>query len=100
VYSFLDSYAMALADVHPHVVSVTEAVTRGVSGLVKDVEQGEDVVVARRGHPVAAVVSMRRLEQLRSLESDLRDIALVLTARRDRHRRACRARRGDHRVWI
>lgn len=70
---------MALADFHPHVVSVTEAVTRGVPGLVKDVEHGEDVVVARRGHPVAAVVSMRRLEQLRSLEADLRDIALVLT---------------------
>lgn len=79
LYGFLYSYAMALADFHPHVVSVTEAVTRGVPGLVKDVEQGEDVVVARRGHPVAAVVSIRRLEQLRSLESDLRDIALVLT---------------------
>jgi prevent-host-death family protein len=50
-----------------------------VPGLVNDAERGEDVVVARRGRAVAAVVSMRRLEQLRTLEEDLRDIGLVLT---------------------
>jgi prevent-host-death family protein len=59
-------------------MSVSDAATRGVSGLVKDAEHGEDVIVARHGRPVAAVVSMARLEQLRSLESELRDIALVL----------------------
>lgn len=48
-------------------------------GLVRDAEQGEDIVVARRGHAVAAIVSMRRLDQLRSMEADLRDIGLVLT---------------------
>lgn len=70
---------MDIAAFHPHVASVTEAASRGVPGLVKDAERGEDVIVSRRGAPVAAVVSMRRLDQLRSLESDLRDIALVLT---------------------
>ena len=37
------------------------------------------MLVARRGSPVACVVSMRRLEELNELEADLRDIALVLT---------------------
>jgi antitoxin (DNA-binding transcriptional repressor) of toxin-antitoxin stability system len=64
---------MALVGFHPHVVSVTEAAGRGVPGLVKDGEPGEDVVVARRGLAVAAVISIRRLEQLRTLEEDLRD---------------------------
>jgi prevent-host-death family protein len=63
---------------HPHVVSVTEATKRGVAGLVKDVEHGEDVVVARRGAAVAAVVSMRRLDELNRLEADLRETALIL----------------------
>jgi prevent-host-death family protein len=70
---------MPLAGFHPHVVSVTEAASRGVPGLVKDAESGQDVVVARHGRPVAAVVSMRRLEQMQTLEQDLRDVALVLT---------------------
>jgi prevent-host-death family protein len=58
-----------------HVMSVSDVATRGVSGPVKDAEHGEDVIVARHGRPVAAVVSMARLEQLRSLESELRDVA-------------------------
>lgn len=60
------------------VLSVTEASSRGVAGLVKSVEQGTDVVVARHGRPVAAVVSMARLAELQELERDLRDTALVL----------------------
>jgi prevent-host-death family protein len=60
------------------VLSVTEASGRGVAGLVKSVEQGTDVVVARHGRPVAAVVSMTRLLELQELERDLRDTALVL----------------------
>lgn len=70
---------MSMASFHPHVVSVTEAASRGVAGLVKDVENGDDLVVARRGRPVAAVVSMHRLNALRDLEGDLRDAALVLS---------------------
>jgi prevent-host-death family protein len=68
-----------LADFHPNTLSVTEAAAAGVSSLVRDAENGADVIVARRGRPVAAVVSMRRLDQLRVLEADLRDLALVMT---------------------
>jgi prevent-host-death family protein len=60
------------------VLSVSDAAARGVPGLVKDAEHGGDVIVARHGRPVAAVVGMRRLEQLRELELELRDVALVL----------------------
>jgi prevent-host-death family protein len=63
---------------HQSSVSVTEAARRGVAGLVRDAEAGQDIVVARRGQPVAAVIGMRRLTQLRELERDLRDVALVL----------------------
>lgn len=61
------------------VVSVTDAAGRGVPGLVRQAEQGHDIVVARRGRPVAAVISIGRLERLRDLEADLRSAALVLS---------------------
>lgn len=61
------------------VVTVTDAASRGVPRLVREAEQGHDVVVARRGRPVAAVISIGRLERLRDLEADLRSAALVLT---------------------
>ncbi len=63
---------------HTRTLSVTEAATRGVPGLVRDAEHGDDVIVARRGKPVAYVVGMDRMDQLRELESELRDVALVL----------------------
>lgn len=69
---------MTAASFQPHVVSVTEAAKRGLPRLVKDVEHGEDVVVERHGRPVAALVSMQHLDQLRRLEVDLRDAALIL----------------------
>jgi prevent-host-death family protein len=75
-----------------HELSVTEATQRGVAGLVAEAEQGADVVVTRRNHPVAAVVGIARLEFLEAAESDLRDLALVLTrAATDRGRRAPRS---------
>lgn len=61
-----------------HTVSVTEAATRGVPRLVRDAEHGDDLVVERHGKAVAAVVSMRHLEEIRELESDLRDAVLLL----------------------
>lgn len=61
------------------VVSVTDAAGRGVPGLVREAEQGHDLVVARHGRPVAAVISIGRLERLRDLEADLRSATLVLT---------------------
>lgn len=71
-----------------YALSVSEATRRGVAGLVKDAEAGADVVVARHGQPVAAMVSMRRLAELQDLERDLRDVALILArmATDDGHR--------------
>jgi prevent-host-death family protein len=59
-------------------ISVTAASERGVSGLLKDAESGTDIVVERHGRPVAAIVSMRHLDELAELEADLRSAALVL----------------------
>lgn len=59
-------------------LSVTAAAGRGVAGLVKDAEHGEDIIVERHGHPVAAVVSIDHFDELRRLRSDLAGAALVL----------------------
>ncbi|GAA2315293.1 hypothetical protein GCM10010149_78850 [Nonomuraea roseoviolacea subsp. roseoviolacea] len=59
-------------------LSVTEAAQRGVARLVADAEQGGELVVTRRRQPVAAVVSIRRLNELEEAAADLRDLALVL----------------------
>ncbi|MCL2091370.1 MAG: type II toxin-antitoxin system prevent-host-death family antitoxin [Micrococcales bacterium] len=59
-------------------ISVTEAHSLGVAGLVRDAEAGGDLVVTRHGRPVAAVVSTQHLAALRVLEDDLRDAALVV----------------------
>lgn len=68
-----------LADAHTErTLSVTAAAVRGVPGLVKDAERGEDIIVERRGHPVAAVVSIEHLEEMRRLRADLVGAALVL----------------------
>lgn len=79
---------MGVVDVPPRVLSVTEASSRGVSGLLKDSEHGTDTVVERHGRPVAAVVSIRHFSDLRELEQDLRSAALVLSraATDDGHR--------------
>ena len=74
---FLHSSAMTMP-VASYVVSVSEATALGVAGLVRKAEQGEDVFVSRRGRPVAVMVSVDRLDRLRVLESDLRDVVLVM----------------------
>lgn len=61
------------------VLSVSEASSRGVAGLLKDSEQGTDTVVERHGRPVAAVISIQHFGELRELEQDLRSAALVLS---------------------
>lgn len=70
-------------------LSITDANKRGISGLARDAEQGLDHVLLRNNKPVAAVVGMRRLEQLEQLEEDLLDISLVmartLTSGTERH---------------
>lgn len=65
--------------VPPHVVSVTDAAKSGLPKLLREVEHGEDVVVERHGKAVAAVVSMRHLAEIRRLEADLRETALLLS---------------------
>lgn len=70
---------MSVLDPQPHVVSVTDAAKAGLPKLLREVEQGEDVVVERHGKPVAAVVSMRHLTEIRRIEADLRETALLLS---------------------
>jgi len=62
----------------PHTLSVTEAASRGVSKLVRSAEHGENIVVQRHGRPVAALVGMERLEQIKHIEQSLRESLLVL----------------------
>ena len=57
---------------------MTEASSRGVARLVADAAHGTEVVVARHGEPVAAVVAFERYVELSRLRDDLRDLALVL----------------------
>lgn len=57
---------------------MTAATGRGVAGLVKDAEGGEDIIVERHGRPVAAVISVEHFEELHRLRADLTDAALVL----------------------
>lgn len=67
------------AGAHPErTLSVTAATGRGVAGLVKDAEQGEDIIVERHGRPVAAVISVDHFEELHRLRNDLTSAALVL----------------------
>lgn len=58
-------------------ISISDASAGGISALVREVEQGRDRILVRNNKPVAAVVSMERLEELESLREDLLDIALV-----------------------
>ena len=70
-------------------ISVTEANRLGLSALIRDAEQGRTRIVLRNNRPVAAVVSMQRLEQLDALLDDLLDLTLAnartLTAGPERH---------------
>jgi len=70
---------MTVLDAHSHVVSVTDAAKSGLPKLLREVESGEDIVVERHGKAVAAVVSMRHLGEIRRLETDLRETALLLS---------------------
>lgn len=59
-------------------LSVTAATGRGVAGLVKDAERGEDIIVERHGRAIAAVISVEHFEELHRLRTDLTAAALVL----------------------
>jgi hypothetical protein len=61
-------------------LSISEANKLGISGLARMAELGREHILLRNNKPVAAVMSMERLEQLQQLEEDLLDISLT-TAR-------------------
>ena len=67
---------MALVDT-ADLISISEASKLGVSALVREAEAGHEQVVLRNNKPVAAVVSMKRLEQLQQLQEDILDISLA-----------------------
>ena len=68
-----------LVDRHPErTLSVTAATSRGVAGLVKDAEYGEETIVERHGRAVAAVISMEHLDELHRVRADLVTASLVL----------------------
>lgn len=67
------------ADVHPErTLSVTAGTARGVAGLVKDAERGEDIIAERRGRAVAAVISVEHFDELHRVRADLNAAALDL----------------------
>ena len=70
-------------------LSVTDATRLGLSRLIRDAEAGQERVLLRNNRPVAAVVSIRRLDEWDGLADDLADVALaaarVLTAGEERH---------------
>ncbi|HEV7869954.1 MAG: hypothetical protein JWR62_2269 [Modestobacter sp.] len=70
---------MTVLDSHSHVISVTDAAKSGLPKLLRDAENGADIIVERHGKAVAAVVSMRHLGELQRLEIDLRETALLLS---------------------
>ena len=67
---------MAVVDT-ADLISISDASKLGVSGLVRQAEAGHEQVVLRNNKPVAAVVSMKRLEQLQQMQEDLLDISLA-----------------------
>ena len=70
-------------------ISIADADRIGVAALVREAESGHERIVVRNNRPVAAVVSIERLERLRQLEEDLRDASIAaaraLTTGPDRH---------------
>jgi prevent-host-death family protein len=58
-------------------ISISDAAKLGVSALVRAAEEGQEPILLRNSKPVAAIVSMERLDQLQQLEEDLRDASLV-----------------------
>ncbi|HUZ76136.1 MAG TPA: type II toxin-antitoxin system prevent-host-death family antitoxin [Chloroflexota bacterium] len=64
-------------------ISVADANTLGISGLIKQAEADGERIIVRNSKPVAAIISMERLEAFEAVaeaEDDILDIALA-TAR-------------------
>jgi antitoxin (DNA-binding transcriptional repressor) of toxin-antitoxin stability system len=71
-------------------ISISDANKLGVSGLVRQAEEGRERVLLRNNKPVAAVVSMRRLEALQQAEEDLAAVLFQLSQAKRPTKRAKR----------
>ncbi|MFN8593549.1 MAG: type II toxin-antitoxin system Phd/YefM family antitoxin [Thermomicrobiales bacterium] len=58
-------------------ISISEANRLGVSGLIREAEEGRERVVLRNNKPVAIVMSVERFEQLQQLQDDLIHITMM-----------------------
>jgi prevent-host-death family protein len=67
---------MAMVDTTA-LISISDAAKLGVSALVRAAEEGHEPVLLRNSKPVAAIVSIERLDRLQQLEDDLMDASLV-----------------------
>src|SRR5207244_3596 len=68
--------SMALVDT-ADLISISEASKRGISALVREAEAGHEQVVLRNNKPVAAVVSIKRLEEIEKLRENLLDVSFA-----------------------
>lgn len=59
-------------------ITLADADRLGVAALIQEAETGHERIVVRNNRPVAAVVSMERLNQLEQLEDDLRHASLAM----------------------
>lgn len=59
-------------------LTVTQATERGVSAILRQAREGNDLIVEKHGVPIAAVIGISRFEELEELERDLRSAALVM----------------------
>lgn len=79
---------MALVETE-NLISISDANKLGVSGLVREAEEGHDRIVLRNNKAVAVVMSVERFERLQQLQDDLIDITLaasrMMTTSEHRH---------------
>ena len=61
-------------------ISVSDAQSRGLSGLISDAELGRTPVIVRNSKPAAAIVSIAELNRIDDLEENL--VLLVATLAR------------------
>lgn len=63
----------------PKRLSITDASSRGITALARDVEAGTTFLLEHHSVPVAAIIGARRLYEYEEAERDLRDLSLVVT---------------------
>ncbi len=59
-------------------LSITDASKKGIAAVARAADEGRDVLLSRHGRPIAAVIGVDRLAELRELERDVRSAALVV----------------------